>query len=185
MIFIQGTQIEAKNYQKYFEALQSKFTANKLWVAMVEFPFNVPQPLMIKSRINDGFKQLKDAGFNYKKETPFFFIGHSLGGVMVQDYVLNKDNQEDMPAKFAGLVLEGATILRKNYELVKDSNLISSILTIGGELDGLNRISRMSESVYFDEKFNGNGVMRNTHLVLGKIKMNCIFFLEIIYLFQL
>lgn len=135
---------------------------------MVEFPFSVPQPIMISSRINDGFKKLKDAGFNYNKETPFFFIGHSLGGVVVQDYVLNKDNQNSMPAKFAGLVLEGASILRKNYELVKDSTLISSILTIGGELDGLNRISRMSESVYFDEKFNGNGVYRNTYLVPGK-----------------
>ena len=124
---------------------------------------------MINSRINDGFTQLRKEGFQFNKDTPFFFVAHSLGGVFLQDYILNKDNQDSLPVKVAGLILEGSYIVRKNRDLVySDSNLIPSIMSVSGDMDGLNRVSRMSESYYFDMKNSGKGVQTATYLIPGK-----------------
>lgn len=167
IIFVQGASIPARNYVKVFQELQSKFDGN-LWIALTEFPFDIPQPLMINSRINDGFTQLKKSGFQFNKDTPFFFVAHSLGGVFLQDYIFDKKNQDSLPAKVAGLILEGSYILRKNRDLVyNNSNLIPSIMSVSGDLDGLNRISRMSEAFYFDVQNSGKGVPTITYFIPG------------------
>lgn len=167
LIFIQGAQISAKNYVKTFQALQQKFNGN-LWIALAEFPFDVPQPLTFGMEVNNCFSELKKAGFQYNKDTPFFFAGHSLGSVFLQDFILNKSNTDSMLCSVKGLILEGGYIVRKNRNLVENSTLVESVLTISGELDGVNRISRMAESLHFDLKFqNRNGIKRMTHLVPG------------------
>ena len=72
-----------------------------------------------------------------------------------------------MECTVKGLILEGGYIVRKNRNLIENATLIESVLSIGGELDGLNRISRMAESLYFDMKFQNNGIKRMTHLIPG------------------
>lgn len=57
---------------------------------------------------------------NTQKKPPFFFVGHSLGGVIIQDYLYNESNLNKLPVKMAGLILEGSYVNRKNYELSKD-----------------------------------------------------------------
>ena len=44
----------------------------------------------------------------------------------------------------AGLILESSYANRKNYELSKDPSLVPAVASFSGELDGLNRISRMA-----------------------------------------
>lgn len=48
----------------------------------------------------------------------------------------------------SGLILEGSYIQRKNYANAKS---LVNVLTIGAELDGLVRITRIAESYYFDK----------------------------------
>lgn len=168
LVFVQGAFIPARNYQTFFQALQEKYERN-LWIALVEFPFDMPEPLLMENEIKDAFSALEKANMNVTEQTPFFFGGHSLGGIMIQDYVLNKNNQEVMPVKVVGLILEGSYITRKNLNLIQNTNLISSILSISGELDGVNRISRMAESFYFDRKNmeKDEKVKRMTYIIPG------------------
>ena len=166
LIFVQGAQIPAENYVKTFQALQQKFNGN-LWIALTEFPLDTPQPITLGSEINNCLSELKKADFKFTKETPFFFAGHSLGTVFLQDYILNRNNIDSMECTVKGLILEGGYIVRKNRNLIENATLIESVLSIGGELDGLNRISRMAESLYFDMKFQNNGIKRMTHLIPG------------------
>jgi len=165
VIFVPGASIESKFYTKFFQTLQKKYPG--LWIAMTEYVFSTPNPIQIDNEFNKAFDQLKESGLNYTKETPFFFIGHSLGGVFLQDYVFGKVSQNTMPVMVAGMVLEGSYIVRKNYNLAKNAT-VPALLTISGELDGLNRISRMAESAYFDTKDGNSDVLRMSYVISGK-----------------
>lgn len=116
-IFVQGASIPAKNYLKYAFELQGKFNGS-LWIALLEFPFDTPEPLLINNLMNSVFIELKKEGFDYSKNTPFYFGGHSLGGIIIQDYLFENFNK--MPFKFDALILEGSFITRKNQK--KNSN---------------------------------------------------------------
>ena len=153
LILIQGAQISAQYYNKYAQQLQSKFPG-KLWIAIPDFPLSVPEPLQISQEIQASFDSLTKSGCKLNKNMPFFLGGHSLGGIIVQDYILNNDTINKLPVKFSGLILEGAYVERKNRD--NSIKLDSNILTLGGELDGLNRITRMTESFYFNKKENNN-----------------------------
>ena len=146
-ILFQGAQINASNYAQFVLELQQKFA--NLWVAVADgFPSNEPESNMCGYIINQALKDLSSAGLVISNETPFVFIGHSLGGKVIQDYVFNEPL---IPVKPIGLILEGSFIERQNYNSfnrIRDLN----ILTIGGELDGIIRITRMAESIYFDKK---------------------------------
>jgi hypothetical protein len=78
IIFIQGASIEAKNYLEFFRVLQSNFSEN-LWIALTEFPFNTPEPLQINEIVYDALRMFNNNELNITKQTPIFFIGHSLG----------------------------------------------------------------------------------------------------------
>ena len=121
VIIIQGAGIDSANYKQFATDLQSKFSG-KLWVSVPQFILSTPQPLQISQKIYEGIDSLTKAGLNVNKDMPFFFVGHSLGGIMLQDFILDQNAN------------------------------IPNILTIGGELDGVNRITRMVEAYYFDKQ---------------------------------
>ena len=116
-IFVQGAAIPGKNYMKYGLDLQTKFNGS-LWVALAEFPLDIPEPLLINSVIESIFIDLAKEGFVYDKSTPFYFAGHSLGGIILQDYLFKAF--EKLPCKFDGLILEGSFITRNNF--IKNAN---------------------------------------------------------------
>ena len=132
VIFIQGAEIDAKYYTAFSKQLQATFKG-KLWFALA------------------AFTSLAKAGLKVNKDTPFFFVGHSLGGVMLQDFLFDK--MKSLPVKVSGIILEGSYIERKHYDQVtNDASTMPPILALGGGLDGVNRIARMAESRYFDSK---------------------------------
>lgn len=147
LIFVQGAEIPAQNYQKFAIQLQSKFNG-KLWIVLTEFPFNTPEPLLVNSVMSSAYDALRKSGFQFDQKTPFFFGAHSLGGIIIQDYLLN--NLAQLPFQFSGLVLEGSFITRSNLNKIPPS--FPAILTLGGELDGLARLTRMAESFYHNNK---------------------------------
>ena len=159
LIFIQGEEINASNYLNFTTQLQVKFP-NKLWIAIAQFPSNLPTSDLIGKQINAAFDALSKQGFQITSSTPFFFAGHGLGGILLQDYLLNNLNVIQSKCKIAGLILEGAYVQRKNFA---KQIAISNILTIGGELDGLNRITRMTQSFYFNLK---NAIPNQITLIL-------------------
>ena len=145
LIFIQAAQVDPSNYKNVTVLLQQKFS-NKLWISIADFPGNIPTADLISKQIDASFAALISQGFNVTVNTPFFFAGHGIGGLLMQDFVLNNIKSLSTKCKIQGLILESGYVQRKNYNIQKNFN---NILSISGELDGLNRISRMAESLYF------------------------------------
>ena len=77
----------------------------------------------------------------------WFLAGHSLGGVMTQDYLKGGDTQ------FKGQILMSSVLLRDRRTVQSSDGTTlydysTPTLTIGGTKDGLMRITRVAESYY-------------------------------------
>jgi hypothetical protein len=158
LIFVQAAQVDPSNYKNISYLLQQKFPS-KLWISLVEFPANIPTADLIAKQIDASFAALAQQGFKITPNTPFFFSGHGIGAILIQDYVLNNFKTLSTKCKPQGLILEAGYVQRKNYNIQKGVN---NILAISGELDGLNRISRMAESLYF-----GNSLQNQLTLIVN------------------
>jgi pimeloyl-ACP methyl ester carboxylesterase len=80
-------------------------------------------------------------------DAKMYGAAHSLGGVMLQDWVKNHSD------KVEGIVLMGSVLLRGKHELMSDGatefpDYHVPTLTIGGTKDGLMRITRVAEAYY-------------------------------------
>eukprot|EP00128_Syssomonas_multiformis_P017854 Colp12_sorted_trinity150504_noHs@7144 len=138
LIYIQGAQIPGSGYASFFNTLQ-KSTDLKLWIGFPGFTADVAEPLQINSVVTKALQMLKDGGF--PENAPIFFSGHSLGSVMVQDYIAG-----GKAPYAAGVILAGGYIQRKY--LWPTLNFPIPSLTVGGEMDGLSRITRLAEAYY-------------------------------------
>ena len=135
LIVIQGAQINPRLYAPLVDALQN-IAQFSLWVGIPEYQLDIPEPLEIGSGIDRILKSMQSNGMNVS--VPVFFAGHSLGGVILQDYLQNN------PALANGQILFGSFLLEK----YRNTTYKVPTLTIGGELDGLTRITRIMEAYY-------------------------------------
>lgn len=140
LIIIQGAQIKPQQYAPLVDVLQT-LSQCSLWVGIPDYHFDVPEPLEIGSGIDRILKSMKAKGMN--DSIPLFFGGHSLGGVILQDYLQNHSTI----AK--GQILMGSFLLEK----YRGVTYKVPTLTIGGELDGLTRVTRIMEA-YYHQVFN-------------------------------
>ena len=104
LIIIQGAQIKPQQYAPLVDVLQT-LSQCSLWVGIPDYHFDVPEPLEIGSGIDRILKSMKAKGMN--DSIPLFFSGHSLGGVILQDYLQNHSTI----AK--GQILMGSFLLEK------------------------------------------------------------------------
>ena len=148
LIFVPAGQVDPISYKNFSTQLQQQF-AGKLWVAIAEFPSNIPTADLMAKQIDASFSNLAKQGFNITQNTPFFFSGHGIGATLMQDYFLNNFKVLSAKCQPVGLILEAGYVQRKNYKIHKS---MKNTLAISGELDGMNRISRMAESLYFSDK---------------------------------
>lgn len=142
LIMIQGASLTPSSYQPLLEKIQQN-TKLSLWVGVSDFLLDTPNPLTISSQISDIIDQIKEtAGGSPQK---IFYAGHSLGGVVLSNHL--KDQLVD------GVILLGS-FLTRSFRSISDPdgfsilNFKSRVLTIGAELDGLSRITRMAEAFY-------------------------------------
>ncbi len=115
----------------------------KIWIGLPDFIFDAPNPILIDHYVDDAIKELIKEGFTGNN---YVMAGHSLGGVMAQQYA-NKHTD-----KFKAQILMGSVLTRDNRSINKDGtsqyNYKVPTLTIGGTKDGLMRISRVAESFW-------------------------------------
>ena len=135
LIVIQGAQIAPKQYAPLVAALQN-ISQYSLWVGIPDYHFDVPEPLEIGSGIDRILNSMKSMGMN--ESIPIFFAGHSLGGVILQDYLQSRSTISK------GQILLGSFLLEKYRNVTYNV----PTLTIGGELDGLTRVTRIMEAYY-------------------------------------
>lgn len=112
VIIYQGMGIDAKNYIKLGEELQTK-SNGKLWVAIAEFYESLPTLNSSKHIIDDIFNKLERKGFVLSKDIPSFFIGHSLGGQVLQKYLINYSTT--LTGNFYITLKRVKAIMRRNY----------------------------------------------------------------------
>ena len=145
IVMIHGMSCDPKTYEKLFTEVQSQAVAKgyKPYVAIPEFLFDAPEPVLIDHYVQSSIKKLQDHGFTGEN---IFMAAHSLGGVMSQKYVKGRTD-------IKGLTLMGSVLLRNNHSLNDQGETDFSdydipTLTIGGTKDGLLRISRVAESYW-------------------------------------
>ena len=134
MVFIEGAQIAPEQYIRLARAVQNS-SNYLLWVGIPQFTLAFPEPVEMAANVERIIKSLQSAGMN---TTRIFFAAHSLGGAILQDYLFSHPNMG------FSQVLMGSFLLRK----YRNQTYPVPTLTIGGELDGLCRVTRIMEAFY-------------------------------------
>mmetsp|Transcript_19201 Transcript_19201/g.44154 ORF Transcript_19201/g.44154 Transcript_19201/m.44154 type:complete len:531 (-) Transcript_19201:188-1780(-) len=146
LVLISGAQISNTAYNKTMVALQEAAAQKgiSLYCGSPWYLGDTPQPVDLKQRVNNIHQEFTKAGLT--DGSPQFYAAHSLGTVFLQDFVAS------LGSEAAGQILMGGFILRKS--LVPTFNYSVPTLTMGAELDGLARVTRIAESAYHtkDEK---------------------------------
>jgi len=147
-IVLPGAQIGKGAYQPLAEAVQQKAEL-PLWVAVLgTYLTPTPVPPEIGPRIDMVLNEMKDQGLDLDK-VRLFYGGHSLGSVFIQDHLKQNHGPTgpmDGKIKVLGQVLMGGFIQRKYIHPSWDYPVTT--LTIGAELDGLARPTRLAEASY-------------------------------------
>jgi hypothetical protein len=138
LIVINGAKVPNVDYIEVAQAIQ-KASDLKLWVAIPTFLIDTPNPAEIGGKITGGISAIQDAGFpgGVDSASDVIVAGHSLGGIFSQGAVVSGD--------YTGLVLLGSYLSTINGFRV--DTYPKPALTLGGELDGLTRVSRIAQSI--------------------------------------
>jgi len=140
LIWIQGALVPNERYVPLMNKIQQTCSALRIWVGLPSLPLNTPTPVTIGPGVDDVLKMLAQQGMG--NSTVNFYGAHSLGTVMLQDYIVGQPDKH-----VAAQILGGGYILRKRY--YPSFSYPYPTLTIGGELDGLARVTRtIAESIY-------------------------------------
>jgi hypothetical protein len=147
-IVLPGAQIDKSTYKALAEAVQQE-SSMPLWVVVLgTYLTPAPIPPEIGPRIDYVLKELEKQGLDLDS-AKVFYGGHSLGSVFIQDH-LYKYHGSTGPmggkVEVLGQVLMGGFLQRK-YNWPKKTYPVTT-LTIGGELDGLARCTRLAEAFY-------------------------------------
>lgn len=137
LIIIQGADIPNEAYVPLAKELQFQSPMN-LWIGIPHFPMDYAEPLVLDKGIQEMLADLSNAGMN---TSTYFYAGHSLGGAMIQLWV------DQHVESVTGQLLLGSFLTRvwkKDYIF----NYNVPTMTIGGELDGLARVTRIAEAYY-------------------------------------
>lgn len=150
LLFGQGAGIPTGLYAALGLAIQEA-SPFPLWFASPQCPQDVAA---IPGGLEVGMlrvrKAMRSQGIDWGS-TSTFYGGHSLGGAMMPDYVLGVDDA-------VGQVLMGSFLTRKfktgaTAEGRPQLEYPVPTLTIGGELDGLCRLTRIAEALYTQVTF--------------------------------
>lgn len=155
LLFAQGAQIPTSQYSPLLQQLQEAVPF-PLWVGIPQCAFDV---CAIPGTLASGMARIKStmASKGMTSIQRIYFAGHSLGGAMLPDFVASATEKAD------GMVLLGSFIPR-SFKTCKTPagrpQVAFSVpsLTIGAELDGLCRITRIVEALYSQVIFSASPI---------------------------
>lgn len=155
LFFAQGASIGTAQYKSLLQHLQEEVPF-PLWIGIPQcMEDNCAIPLTLTEGVNRVRANMITQGMRNVEKN--IYAGHSLGGAMLPDFVAKLDEKE----KADGMVLLGAFIPR-SFKTGKTAagrpqvNYPVPSLTIGGELDGLCRVTRIAEALYTQVIFSEN-----------------------------
>ena len=156
LVIIQGAEVPAEAYEPLMRVIQSTSRNLSLWIGAPDFPLSTPEPLVIDGGIRGILSAMESKGLN-SSQCSIFVGGHSLGGIMVQDWADKQQpfsaledsrgfRRDDATLSLSGQVLMGSYLQRKWRNQTEPYPI--ETFTVGGELDGLSRITRMAEAYW-------------------------------------
>eukprot|EP00747_Dinoflagellata_sp_TGD_P186426 gnl/TRDRNA2_/TRDRNA2_43437_c0_seq1.p1 gnl/TRDRNA2_/TRDRNA2_43437_c0~~gnl/TRDRNA2_/TRDRNA2_43437_c0_seq1.p1 ORF type:complete len:562 (-),score=94.96 gnl/TRDRNA2_/TRDRNA2_43437_c0_seq1:48-1733(-) len=147
-VLLPGAEIVKDAYEPLGRAVQNE-SSLPLWVAVLGTSITpTPVPGEIGPRIDYVLTEMKAHGLNLDK-VKLFYGGHSLGTVFIQEHLFTHHGDRgplNGHVEVVGQVLMGGFIQRK-YMYPSWTYPVTT-LTIGGELDGLARPTRIAEAIY-------------------------------------
>jgi len=144
LIFLTPESISENAYHSPLLHLANKTTEIRLWIAIASAHIS---PDMSQLAITASVELLVKSGLKIQADnsTQFWLGGHSTAADSLQEF-------KSLPPAFkpAGLVLLSSYLKPNNYQPLDSL----PVLTIGGDLDGLVRVTKLAESNYFDSGLN-------------------------------
>ncbi len=137
VVVVQGAQITPDKYLPLTQKLQ-KASNYTIWVGIPEYPLDITEPGDIAGGIQRIMAAMNASGM--PKTASIFFLAHSQGGVILQDYLASN------PTMATGQVLMGSFLLSKYRDTGNPYKVPT--MTLGGSLDGLCRVTRIMEEYY-------------------------------------
>ena len=140
IVLITGAEISNMAYVSLLQVMQESAAVYNisLFAGAPRDWSSIPELVDLASRIAAVTKAFQEKGMSI--DSPIFYAGHSLGAVFLQELMARQK------VALAGQILMGAYILREYY--YPSFSYKIPTLTIGGEVDGLARISRIAETYY-------------------------------------
>ena len=136
IIILQGAAIPCDRYVGIASKIQSKLSNLRVWISIPDVFLELPFELTTNIAIDGALKDLQDAGFS--SSSKLYLAGHSLGGTAAAGWTLSNSD------KVSGLIQLGSFLDRKyRYQQIN-----FPVLMVGGEMDGLSRITRLAEEFY-------------------------------------
>lgn len=137
LFIIQGADIAPQAYMPLAQQIQA-ISSLKLWIAIPQFKNNMTNPLAIEVKNREILKRMEVIGM---KATKRFYAGHSEGGAMLQLWTPNTKDIIDAQILLGSFITRA---FKTNYHF----SYPIPTLTIGAELDGLCRVTRIAEAYY-------------------------------------
>ncbi len=134
-----------------YEALAARISADSrvgIWTAVLKMPLSMPNIAPLSPRVAEIVSYVQNFGVNIDFATTFVG-GHSLGGVVAQNYAFKNP--------VGGLVLLASYVTRSNRDRIASYEFPLPILTLGGEIDGKTRITRIAQEVELTRDAFSNG----------------------------
>ena len=132
IILLQGASIPSQRYVPLSKEIQ-RHSSQRIWVSIPDTILDLQNPGTVSEVMNSAVKDLSQAGC----VTDAIFVGgHSLGTIAAQEWA------RDNPSSAKGAIFLGGAIQRKWIDFPMPA------LTVGAELDGLYRITRVAEEFY-------------------------------------
>jgi pimeloyl-ACP methyl ester carboxylesterase len=110
IIWIHGMDCENSAYTSIASTVQAKAASSgqKVWIGLPQFLFDKPEPILMDHYVSDTIKALRADGFTGDN---ILIAGHSLGGVMAQNY--SGSNSDTIKGQF----LMGSVLTRDKRKI--------------------------------------------------------------------
>ena len=156
LVFVQGAEVAPSAYLPFLRALQAAVTDFDLAIGAPDAPLlHTPDPVSIGYDVARTLQALqRSSGGLPLNDTAIVFAAHSLGGLVLQDWLALADFVTYQPA---ALALLGSYVTRSNRPSINASAGAASptfrcpTLSLVGELDGLARVGRFAEAYWWQQ----------------------------------
>jgi hypothetical protein len=152
----------SQEYQQLAQTLQET-SPFRLWISVLKFPGNILNPLSLESYVTEALAGARAKGFAGLNEKGIFLAGHSLGGIFARNLAPKY--------RFGGFILLGSYLERSEQGQNSLKNFPVPVLTLGAELDGLTRVTRIaleSAALIKAKQATGTNVTTNKPVIIIK-----------------